>query len=68
MLFDDGVIDGSAEAFVEDFDAEQFGPGGGSVFVGGGDGDVKGQDLISEPGESRLGIKNFLWGAARHGS
>ena len=54
LLFDDGVIDGSAEAFVEDFDAEEFGTGGGAVFVGGGDGDIKGQDLISEPGESGL--------------
>jgi hypothetical protein len=49
LLFDDGVIDGSAEAFVEDFYAEQFGRGGGAVFVGGGDGDIEGQDLISEP-------------------
>jgi hypothetical protein len=62
LLLDDGVIDGGAEAFVEDFDAEQFGRGGGAVFVGGGDGDVKGQDLVSEPGES------VLVGAARQRS
>lgn len=50
MLFDDGVIDGSAEAFVEDLDAEEFGTGGGAVFVGAGDGDVEGQDLVGIPG------------------
>ena len=50
LLLDDGVIDGSAEAFVEDFDAEQFGRGGGAVFVGAGDGDVEGQDLVGVPG------------------
>jgi hypothetical protein len=56
LLFDDSVIDGSAEAFVENFDAEQFS-------TGGGDGDVKGQDLVSEPGESGL-TKSFDRGAA----
>ena len=63
LLFDDGVIDGSAEAFVEDFDAVEFGGGGGAIFVGGGDGDVKGQDLISEPGESGL-TRSFSRGAS----
>ena len=34
LLFDDGIVDGSAEAFVEDFHAEQFGRGAGPVLVG----------------------------------
>ena len=60
LLFDDGVIDGGAEAFVEDFDAEQFGRSGGSIFVGAGDGDIEGQDLVGIPGESGPG-KESLW-------
>jgi len=47
-----GVIDGGAEAFVEDLDAEQLAAGGGAVFVGCGHGDVKGQSLVGVPGQS----------------
>ena len=53
LLFDDGVVDGGAEAFVEDLDAEQFGRGGGSVLVGAGDGDVEGEDLVGIAGTAR---------------
>ena len=42
------------KTFVEDLDAEQLGGGGGAVFVGRGQGDVKGQDLVGIPGEGRL--------------
>lgn len=51
LLFDDSVIDGGAEALVEDFDAEQLGAGGGSVLIGAGDGDVEGQapELLGGP-------------------
>ena len=62
LLFDDGVVDGGAEALVEDLDAEQFGAGAGAVLVGAGDGDVEGQDLVGEPGESGLRIRNFYRG------
>lgn len=34
LLFDDGVIDRGAEAFVEDFDAVELGTGAGPVLVG----------------------------------
>jgi len=54
LLLDDGVIDGSAETLVEDLDPEQFGRSSGAVLVGAGDGDIKGQDLVGEPGESEL--------------
>ena len=46
-----GVIDGGAEAFVQDLDAEQLAAGGGAVFVGRGHGDVEGQDLVGVPGQ-----------------
>ena len=66
LLFDDGVIDGSAEAFVEDFDAEQFGGSGGAVFVGAGDGDIEGQDLVGIPGKSWPDEEMFFgWGGPR---
>ncbi len=52
LLLDDGVIDRGAEAFVEDFDAEQFRRGGGAVLVGAGQGDVEGQSLVGIPGKS----------------
>jgi hypothetical protein len=52
LLFDDGVIDRGAEALVEDLDPEQFGRRSGAVLVGAGNGDIEGQDLIGEPGES----------------
>ena len=45
-----GVVDRGSEAFVQDLDAEQLGRGGRSVFVGAGDGDVEGQDLVGVPG------------------
>lgn len=61
LLFDDGVIDGSAKAFVEDFDAVEFSRGSGAVFVGRGDGDVEGKDLIGIPG--KCGFFES-WGAA----
>lgn len=54
LLLDDGVIDGSAKAFVQDLDAEQFGRGGRAILVGSGDGDIEGQDLIGEPGGRRF--------------
>ncbi len=50
LLLEDGVVDRGAETFVEDLDAEQLGRGGGAVLVGGGDGDVEGQDLVGVPG------------------
>ncbi len=54
LLLNDGVIDGGAETFVEDFDAVEFGRGPGPVLVGAGDGDVEGQDLIAVPGAGSL--------------
>ncbi len=54
LLFEDGVVDGEAEAFVEDFYAEQFGTGGGAVLVGHGAGDVEGQDLVGPPPIKRM--------------
>ena len=54
LLLEDRVINGGAEAFIEDLDPEQLRRGGGAVFVGGGDGDVEGQALIGVPGESRF--------------
>lgn len=62
LLFDDGVIDGGAETFVEDLDAEQFGTGSGAVLIGAGDGDIEGQDLIGEPGSGKLGSRTFYRG------
>ena len=50
LLLDDGIIDRGAETFVEDFDPEQLATGG-AVLVGGGHGDVEGQDLIAVPGQ-----------------
>lgn len=64
LLFDDGVIDGGAETFVEDLDAEQFGTGAGAVLIGAGDGDIEGQDLIGEPG-SGWGSRTFYRGPPR---
>lgn len=55
LLFHDRVVDGAAPAFVHDFDAEDLAGGGGAIFVGGGDGDVEGQNLIDVPGSG-----NFL--------
>jgi hypothetical protein len=51
LLFDDGVVDGGAEAFVQDLDAEQFCGCSCTVLVRAGDGDVEGQDLIGVPGK-----------------
>lgn len=58
LLFDDGVIDRSAEGFVEDFHAEQLRRSCGSVLVGAGDGDIEGKDLIGVPVTAR----SFLGG------
>jgi hypothetical protein len=46
----DGVVDGDAIAFVEDLDAEDLAGGSAALFVGGGQGDVEGQDLVGVPG------------------
>ena len=54
LLLEHRVVDRGAKAFVQDLDAEELGRGGGSVFVGGGDGDVEGQALVVVPGKSRL--------------
>ncbi len=59
------IIDGGAETFVEDLDAEQFGRDGGAVLVGSRDGDVEGQDLVTEPGQS--GLLLFLSAASVNG-
>jgi len=50
LLFRDRVVDGDAEAFVEDFDAEDLGGLGLALFVVGHQGDVEGQDLVGVPG------------------
>lgn len=54
LLLEHGVVDRAAEAFVQDFDAEELRGSSSSVFVGGGDRDVEGQDLIGVPGGSDL--------------
>jgi hypothetical protein len=50
----DCVIDRRAPAFVEDFHAEDLGCSHCAVFVGAGDGDVEGQDLIGVPGRCQF--------------
>ena len=44
--FGDGVVDADSRSFVEDLDAEDLGRAHGAVFVGAGEGDVEGQDLV----------------------
>jgi hypothetical protein len=46
----DRIVNRGAPAFVEDLDAEDLGCAHGAVFVGTGDGHVKGQDLVAVPG------------------
>ena len=61
LLLKHGVVDRGAKAFVEDLDAEQLGGGGGAVFVGRGQGDIKGQDLVAgslKPWTSDSGISS----------
>ena len=43
----DRVVDRDAGSLVEDLDAEDLGRCLGSVFVGAGEGDVEGQDLVA---------------------
>ena len=64
LLLDDGVVDGSAEALVEDLNAVELGRGAGAVLVGRGDGDIEGQDLIGEPGQR--GFLETLHGRQRN--
>jgi len=53
-LLYDRVVDRRPEAFIQDLDSEQLSRGGGAVFVGGGQGDVEGQDLVGVPGQSHF--------------
>jgi hypothetical protein len=46
----DGVVDGYAVAFVQDLDTEDLAGSGTSLFIGGGQGDVEGKDLVGVPG------------------
>jgi len=66
LLFEHAVVDRKAEAFVQDFDAEEFRRGGGAVLVGHGAGDVEGQDLIGIPGQGGF-FESFLGPPRRHG-
>lgn len=50
----DGVVDRYAGTFVQDFDAVDAHASGGADFVGAGQGDIEGQDLIREPGRSQF--------------
>jgi hypothetical protein len=50
----DCAVDRGTPAFVEDFHAEDLGCSHCAVFVGAGDGDVEGQDLIGVPGISQF--------------
>ena len=47
----DRVVDRHAAAFVQDLDPEDLHAGGGAVFVGAGQGDVEGEDLVGVPGQ-----------------
>ena len=44
--FGDGVVDADSRSFVEDLDAEDLGGAHRAVFVGAGERDVEGQDLV----------------------
>jgi hypothetical protein len=54
LLFADCIVDGDAGTFVENFYAEDLGRAHGTVFVGAGEGDVEGQDLIRVPRGSQF--------------
>jgi hypothetical protein len=46
----DRIVNRGTPAFVEDLDTEDLGSAHGAVFVGTGDGHVKGKDLVAVPG------------------
>lgn len=48
----DRVVDGHARAFLQDLDPEDLHAGNSAVFVGAGQRDVEGRDLIGVPGQS----------------
>jgi hypothetical protein len=50
----DRVIDRHAGAFIEDLDAGDLHGAGSALFVGAGQGDIEGQDLVGVPGRSFL--------------
>lgn len=57
LHFADGVIDGDAPAFVEDFHAEDLGCAHRAVFVGARERDVERQYLVGIPGCCQLLVR-----------
>ena len=57
LLLEHRVIDRGPEALVQNLNAEDLAAGGGAVFVGRGQVDVKGQDLVGVPGQGSFFVR-----------
>ena len=53
LSFRDRVVHRDAGTFIQDLDAEDLAAGHGAVFVGPGEGDVEGQDLVAIAGSGQ---------------